>query len=842
MAEQLSDEEIKQRIEEKKLKRKLKKARCRGLKNFCIWLAGVLCLPFLLVAAIAIAGGVVPLKTYFGDDAEQYVDVSTPNSIGNQPAFAAVTKIKDYKVKDVPVLEKALRDIFSSVGIDDYVTVDLDAMSDISLGAGEELTGSILSCFYINDTVLGDDTGVSFLFQTEEVGKTAGEVKAEENFDQKKDLYYYRVSASGGDARYERAFTDGGDYADGVTSSTALYYPSCSLIPIGELSIITERLKVVKLADIVTAFSDSDEQVGMLYDVIGDLTIGTLDTLDMDDFKISAFFKVPEEEPENKTMYDLLLDVTGFVPSEGLSEEELQEERAEAYRELSLADLNGFDPMAIHVTSVLPLENNDKIYNLLKDMSGAESVDDIKLSDLTNDDAISNIKLAGILEDSEQLYDILCDATGVADKNELTIGKLQNISITGIKLSSVLDVPTEENGNKNKLIYDIICDMTDKAADEITVNDFADLAAKNIKLSVVLSAPTAENGYENQKIYDILCAATDKDASEITINDLSGFDVNDVKLSVVLDAPTAGNGYENQKIYDILCSATDKDASEITINDLSGFDAGGIKLSLVLDAPTAENSYNNQKIYDILCAATGVSNADSLKVSDLSSFNVENVGLTTVLEKTADNEKLFTVLKDVTGKDADEIKISDLGSFDVNAIRIKPLVDAADNKILKALLSEDDGSVTLGNIGEKIDGLKISDVYDTECFVISNAGKYYKTAKGFVWSDSYNAAIHGARVDGKKYAIASTASVWLFMLYDVDGKTSDGNGTWYKESDLALKDLNSDNGIESMTTKLQNASVRQLVDAGIIQDPGYTGDLEILYASTLHDILTRASV
>ncbi len=933
-------EELKQSIPDKKFKKMVRRSRGRVFKNLCIWFAGFLFLPVFIVAVIGIAVGAVPIKTYFGKNASQYVDVSSPESIGNQTALAIGKKIfddsvGDYKVKDIPALDKALKDLFSGTGLNEYITVDLDAISDLSIDNINGITNSILSCFSISETALGSELGESELFSVSDVGKTAGEIKSEENFNAK--LYYYNASGSStspfaakaksaDNSAYKRAFTDNGEFVNGVTTSTPLYYPSLSMIPLGEATdVLVDRIKQIKLTDILSIFTDNNDETGMIFDLLGDKTIASISELSLKDIKLSVLFETPDKKPDNQQLYDILLDITGFtVDGDSVVSEE--EQRETAYKNLSLDSFNGINVNNIRIATIIKEEGSETLFSLLKDMSGGKDANEITLSDLTGDNAVNNIKLISVLDDenennkklyellcsatdvekndeitigkltkdgfninnikltsvlgdenanNKKLYDLLCSATGVEKNDEITIGKLSDgIAIDDVKLSSVLDLPTAENNYKNQKIYDILVTAIEgeKEAKDIVIKDFGSFSVSNIPLSVVLDLPSEDNDNKNKLIYEILVDATGAgSARDITINSLASFNANNIKLSTVLpvedndkiykilvDATGAGSAEnitinslasfkadniklstvlpveDNDKIYEILVAATEADSAEnITINSLASFKADNIKFSTVLSVE------GNDKIYSILSQATGKA-AEEILISSLSDFKVENITLTTVIEKNDNNEKLFSILKDVTGcAEEDSIKLSDLSSFNVENIKLDGLINAGDNKILTALLNNE--NLTLGNIGEKINGLKLSDMYGVECFKEDLSGKYYKLKNGgYVLISKYSESTHGERENDKQYNISRDASIWLFMFYNYEtgegNFDTDGNSVYYTESGLTLSELER---MSNIAKKLENATIRQLVDSGVIEDPGYR--TSTLYAESLSAILGKVA-
>ena len=337
-------------------------------------------------------------------------------------------------------------------------------------------------------------------------------------------------------------------------------------------------------------------------------------------------------------------------------------------------------------------------------------------------------------------------------------------------------------------------------------------------------------------IYDIL--------GETTVDGLATFEADNIKLSAVLGAKNE----DNAKFYNILESATNKSSEDIIVSDLTTADfVDNIKLSSVLEIPTVENEFKNETIYEILKQATGATGGyEEIKISSLNNFNVDNVQLTSVLKENAENEKLFNVLKDVTGKAvSSEILLGDLNSFDVSNIKLGSIMENSSNDILSELLQ--DPEVTVGNIGNKINALRVEDVYERDCFVASDAGMYYlvedETADNkYVLISSYNESVHGVRLDNKKYSVSSESSVWLFMYYNHTVVYDEyGNATMYTHTGLTFEDMSS--SITAISESINSASIRMLVDSGVLNDPyedtGLSEDeLNALYSLTLAGALS----
>ncbi len=444
----------------------------------------------------------------------------------------------------------------------------------------------------------------------------------------------------------------------------------------------------------------------------------------------------------------------------------------------------------------------------------------------------------------------------IADK---TIGELMSLDSSDIKLSTFI----ENNSNNETLVKIIEASCSGEGEEkkdyaDITVADFDNFSANNIYLADVL--PNAE-----QSLKDLLASATGVEYSKIQVSNLSSIVVNDIKLSSVLKIDAA-----NKTIYDILVEAitisdlqpktdfpemTDEQYLEykkgqIKVKDLSSFNAGSIRLSNVLPNNTA-----NSKLYNILQDVVPSKTADTITVADLSGFNADNIKLNTVLPA-ANNTNLYKILIEaLTVQDAQpktdfpemtdeqyleykkgQIKVKDLSSFNAQSIKLNTVITEANgNKFIEKLLDRDD--VTVGNIGTKINELKIADVYAHSCFeaTTNDYGKYVKIVDSdtYILKNYYDANIdtlyNGVQIETTFYAVSASANIWLFMLYDTQNvdvggvmqhHDEHGHAFEYIGSGLTIGEMDTD--ISGVAGKIENSTLRQLADANILDDPNST--------------------
>ena len=257
-------------------------------------------------------------------------------------------------------------------------------------------------------------------------------------------------------------------------------------------------------------------------------------------------------------------------------------------------------------------------------------------------------------------------------------------------------------------------------------------------------------------------------------------EISTIKLADVISVSS------NQDVFDIITSVVDKSATEVTIGDLSGFEIANIKLETVL--PEAEN----QDTYKILRSGLSKPAGYEIIIGDLEDFKIEDVRLSAVLDPSESNPFLSALLE----KDSSASVPSDY--------------------------------VTFANIGEKISELTLNEVYsDINCFTtnsgqaVSGAGRYdYNETKG---EYTYNAS--GAYYVNQKGA-------WILLLYTFENVDASGYAVKYTPATTTIGDLGE--GLERVSSSMKNATIRQLVDCGLIENGTYE---DYVYAMKVGDVL-----
>lgn len=488
----------------------------------------------------------------------------------------------------------------------------------------------------------------------------------------------------------------------------------------------------------------------------------------------------------------------------------------------TVKEVGSFDVNTVKVSDLITInEDNESIFDILcsaivlKDGETKPTPETLTVADFSSVD-INQVHLTDIIErnDSNQkLFDILKDASGKDSYDEITINDIMSADIENVTLSTLL----EYEGNEK--LCDILISITGKDSyDEISFNDLKGVDTGNIKLSVVCTTL-------DEKLKNILTKGSNVTSfDDLTINDLSSFDMNTVYVGDAMDDLS-------DRLKDILAGGCNKASfDELKFGDLSSFNMDSLALSLII-----ENNETNSQLISILCEACGKSNYGDVIVGDISGedFDINNVYLKTVI---GENDNLFDILVDATNKSKEEIRISDLSSFSFDNIKLKTVLkENTGNKILDALLKDD--TVTLSNIGDKINTMSLYDIYGEECFTQDQSKAAFE---GDHYTKSINEngkVVYTIDLDGNyegDYYLSKSSGMFGLLSFDVnDVESSNGRGNIYVQSDLTYGDLETSDNISNA---IENSTIYQLIGAGVIQNKegGYSNNV---LKQTFKDIL-----
>ncbi len=498
----------------------------------------------------------------------------------------------------------------------------------------------------------------------------------------------------------------------------------------------------------------------------------------------------------------------------------------------TIEGMGSFDVNTVHLCDLITItDTNRSMFNIicsaikLEDGQEKPTPETLTVGDLSSLD-INNAHLVDIVEPStknEDLYRILVDATGKKEE-DILISDVMKAKIDNVKLSTLL--PYEGN----EKLADFLVSATGKEYESISMEELKGINTDYIKLKDVIT------GFD-ESLKNILVKGYGADSfDDLTIGTLnSTFDMNLVKIS---DAMPNLSG----DIKDILVSGCSGDSNksyqDLTFKDLNNFTIDNVPLSLVIKK---DSEGTNDKLIEILTEACTTKNSfDDMVVGDLSNgFNIDNVRLLTVL---GENDNLFDILQDATGKNKEEIKISDLSDpdFSLDNVRLSTVIkEDTGNKILDVLRKDDD--VTLSNIGTKINDMYIYDFYGDQCFTLDSSNAAFPDDHYVKGTDSNGLVTFTLDTDGDYtgdyYVSKNTGFLGLLCFTVTDYDLTNGKPNKYVQSDYKYIDLESNSNTNNV---IENATIYQLIAAGAIankEDGGYTNSVLRMTIKQILDVV-----
>ena len=818
---------------------------------------------FALVLIIALK--FIPVDTLTGDKTDQYVS----EELANQSVLDLILGIDSYTVDDLPVVVTMIEELKNTEVMDGKKVKDfIDINTDVIKGAkitelGNVFEKAIKVTATIDNTVgaelLGDfgklETLTTFKAVEKNIDKTAQDFNAK--------LYYYDNNG-----KFERAFTDDKQYVRGVNENTALYYAAITQVPITEaIDLIDEtfsRIEIVELLNLAGAGSPEGE-TNMIETIFAGKTIGELGSFGPENILLfdvlggdetNDIYKILEKATgvayNQITLADLTdkLDINNVTISTFLGEEggDIGEVLSsalsgKAYKEITLGDLSSEDFNVNNVT----LSTFDLGEDILKILCAAVKVPagqtqpttaTLNLGHLVNGFSIDNVSLSEFIpenitqgenesdedfnnrkESTKQLYSMLRAITGKQEGEDVVIGDIKGkLETKNIKISTVMtDIKATD------LLAQILVMATPASSWETaTLGDLTSFNPNGITLSTVMT-----DIKDTDMLAKILVMATPASSWETaTVGDLTSFNPNEITLSTVLKEEDAG------ELANILNDIFDAGYNSITIGHLDGLEIGEVHLSTVLKGinATLKGILEDEYVGHV----EGVNSYEDITLNHLNSFNIDYLHLNKVLPADTIDVNLKNILMEITGKtDYDTVYVEDLhNETDIlSKIKLQTVLGDAtiSNPILAKLVSD---NVSVKSIGQAIDNLKLSDVYGTDVFKAKSS------------SAPANALWFKLEADGKTYTMVSssanathylnnTSGIWLLICYNAS-TTYDATGrpvSYIVAEDKTISSLNSGTGI---TNAFINATIRQLVDAGIVAESDVH---EKIMKHTLVDVL-----
>lgn len=771
----LTPEEKQKRKEERKVKRALKIARLRSLKNFGWWLFGLISSVFITIGIIALCVFVVPINTVTGNSTDRYVkeEISSKTIYGAVMAFSE----GNYTADQVLYIDNIIDDV-----------QDENVKSLLKTLVNDEVRNTPLTS--------GGASVVDAIMKNAQNLEVVSTLRLFTNEPIVDDIEGILGNATIG------SLTNGTFDFNGVKLSAIA---SIANINLDELKIGDQGL-----LDLVYETVSNDSEITEKPASKEDITIGNLTTLKVEKLPeripLDTFIK---ETPDNSTIYSILRVLADKEGGEEIFIGDLfsvTNERVNAIQIFSIVDLDE------NVKAMLYAALDDSKYT--SENPKPASKDDITIGDLKNVNK-DIIKLNDVATLDPAVLDMLYAALDAskytsenpkpANKDEITVGDLKNLNINGVKLGSVIPKNTE-----NANLYAILDGVFGGNAEDKTISDLSSFNINNITLGTVFKKS------ENVEMYKILDEVLGGDAENKKIADLSGFNIGNIKIGTVIP-----NNADNAEIYKLLTEAF-ADAENTKLSELSTFNVNKVKVGTVLARS------ENEKFYNVLDEVFGA-DSHNKKLEELNDFDLTRIHLSIALdvptaENSYKNKTIYDVLLQATGKTSySEITLSDLsGSFDINSVKLSTIMSKGENKTVNALLDSD---ATVGNIGEKLNSLSIYDIYGTDCFTKTPHGTQRFTLTTEAGKHVYTLSPTG------EYYISENAGIWLLICFDSE-KNASGEIVKYTEANVTLNDLSNNNVIKD---KFTSATVRQLIAAGIVADPGFSNS--DYYDHTLIEIL-----
>ena len=517
-----------------RIRRALRSYRCRTLKNFLIWLWGVISFVILAVAAGAIVLTAIPTKDLLGQDADKAGVIAEKNLL------EAIMGIDSYTFKDVPFATDAINElleteIMEGKKVKDFVTIDTTGLDDVKLVDFPNVIGDRFQVVATIDNVvgldsLGDIGNISVFSSWDEVTEPIDE--SAETFNPY--LYYYQDTPN----HYSRAYTN--DKQKVAPADATIYYAALGYIPVTEaVNVVADSFGRAKLTDLLTNLGGADlsGENSLVGKLLGDKTVSQIGNITTSDI---ILYDILGGEPDD-TIYKVLEGATGV-----------------SYDQISLDHLTGegFVVNDITIASILG-EDAGALGDVLGSAFKDKDYKDITIGDLTSEDfQFTNIAIETLLgEDAGLLGDVLDSAFKDKEYKDITIGDLtgEDFQFTNITIETFL-------GEEPGVLGDILGSaFKDKEFKDITIGDLTseDFTLDNITIETFL-------GEDGGEIGEILSAALkDKPYSSITISDLTSadFSIDNIYIKLFIDS--------SSEIATVISSALNKDFDKITIGNLS---------------------------------------------------------------------------------------------------------------------------------------------------------------------------------------------------------------------------------------------------------------------------------
>lgn len=504
----------------------IKTKKHRGLKNFGWVMLGVLCGILVLIVPIALVLKFMPIKDATDMAGVKDTDKYISENISNKSVIDNILALDTLLFADIPYVETVVKELTEETLTIDWDKFNAHRIFDIG-PAIEEVINNINVNEVVNNT-LPDDADMLIAIIRDLTGISSGNIL------------------------------------------------------LGDIDLDVVDMDNIKLNSVMPKSSKNTKLYDVLEDMTGkgyqEVTIGDLeDGTDIDDIHLTT---VLEDTAENKELLDVLKDMIDVKRNENLSSGQAPSDIA--ISEITLGDLKGLELGKVKLATVIEVEedgNTESLFNVIVNAinNNAGYTGEKLTNDTVTIDDLQFFKTGGInmtqvlsYAGNEEMYDILLDATGVSDVEDLKIDSLSNFYLNRVHLKTVLPITAQTQN-----LYDILSDATGTAIDDITIASVKNFDIDNVHLTTVIPyeevdpSDSADEKEKKEKIinlYHVLQDAIGEDKDDITLSSLDSFNMNDVKLSTVLRNPDGTDvsvAIKGNKLLEAL--ANDPDATLGTI-------------------------------------------------------------------------------------------------------------------------------------------------------------------------------------------------------------------------------------------------------------------------------------
>ena len=284
------------------------------------------------------------------------------------------------------------------------------------------------------------------------------------------------------------------------------------------------------------------------------------------------------------------------------------------------------------------------------------------------------------------------------------------------------------------------------------------------------------------------------------------------------------------------------------VGDMGSFESETIKLSDVVDV----NGEGFSKLVDIVCETVAIEEGEepilteegepireNVTLGQVSRLDIDKAKLSSVIDKTENNEKFWNILEEATTPTGEngEILIGDLDNINIDGVKLGTVIDYSENnaKIINVLIEKE---TTVGEVGSAVKNLTLYEVYGEICFTEDETQKDNDNDRTFSKTETPEGKVQFVEDVNGTYYISKSAGIWLIMAFDGNGAYNlDGRSDTFTENEITLGHLEEDGTV--ITDKINSSTVRELMDAKVISKLTFSSSE--VYAWTFEEFMAHVA-